>query len=241
MNGISSGTLRKPSSLRSPEVALSLVAIALVMLWPPAQVLDLRVQMHFFDVETSRWLVPPESRDPVFWLFYRIPKILLSVAAGAIFLRLLWNAARRRWRACDTRLLLALFVLGATALIVGILKSVTGVSCPAQELPFAGPYPHIGISDRLFGLVPFDSHLRCWPAGHASAGFGLLGYRLLAPSDLSPPFRYWWPGLAAGWGLGIFQMARGQHYLSHTVVTMALAILVSSLALAIRDRLERRG
>ncbi|MDO9125982.1 MAG: phosphatase PAP2 family protein [Parvibaculum sp.] len=220
---------------------MSLAAIALVILWPPAQAFDLQVQIHFFDAASARWIFPPESHDAVYWLLYRLPKILLSVAAGAICLLLLWDAVRGRWSARDTRLLLAVCVLGLTALIVGMLKNVTGVSCPAQEIPFAGPYPHIGITDRLFGLVPFKDHLQCWPAGHASAGFGLLGYRLLAPAELSPPFRYWWPGLVAGWGLGIFQMARGQHYLSHTVVTMALAILLSSLALAIRDRLEQRG
>jgi membrane-associated PAP2 superfamily phosphatase len=40
-------------------------------------------------------------------------------------------------------------------------------------------------------------------------------------------------GLAAGWSVGIYQMLKGAHYLSHTVVTMIVAwllILVASRA-----------
>lgn len=220
---------------------LSVAAVALFSLWPPAGAFDLWLQMHFFDLSAGGWLVPPDDRGVLYWLFYRGPKILLAALAAAILLRLLVAALRRRWRDADTRLLLALCVVGLVPLIVGMLKTATGVSCPAQEIAFGGPYFHVAIWDRLVDLVPFDGRLRCWPAGHASAGFGLLGYRLLAPARFSRDIRYWLPGLAVGWALGIFQMARGQHYLSHTLVTMALAILVSSLALAIRDRLTHRS
>lgn len=235
-----SGEPRGGAVLLAPEVVLSAAAIALFALWPPAGAFDFWLQAHLFDLSAGGWLVPPDSRGLLYWLFYRGPKMLLAIVAAAILLRLLAVALRRRWRDADTRLLLALCVVGLTPLIVGMLKTATGVSCPSQEIAFGGPYFHVAIWDRLSGLVPFDQGLRCWPAGHASAGFGLLGYRLLAPARLSPGLRYWLPGLAAGWTLGIFQMMRGQHYLSHTVVTMALAILISSLALAIRDRLTYR-
>jgi len=125
-------------------------------------------------------------------------------------------------------------------LIVGLLKKLTGVSCPAQEMLFGGPWPHVAIWDRLLSAAPYNTHLRCWPAGHASAGFGLMGVRLLAPAAWRFGI-YWLPGHGAGWMMGIYQMARGQHYLSHTLMTMMLAILLSSLALMILDRRGRKG
>jgi membrane-associated PAP2 superfamily phosphatase len=33
-------------------------------------------------------------------------------------------------------------------------------------------------------------------------------------------------GLAAGWIVGIYQMLKGVHYLSHTIVTMFLAWMI---------------
>lgn len=232
-------SIRRRSALRSPEVALSLAAIAVFTLWPPVHALDLRLEAPFFDA--GSWFFPPDDRGLVFWLLYRGPKIALVVAGVASLLWLLWRGLTKRWRAFDTRFLLGLLVLGFTPLVVGLLKNSTGVSCPVQETVFAGPYAHVAIWDRLFDLVPSNEHLRCWPAGHAAAGFGLLGLRVLAPAASRLSWPWLVPGLAGGWVLGLYQMARGQHYLSHTIVTMAIALLLSALACAILDRLEDRG
>ena len=230
-----------PAGLRAEtEIAACLTVIVLFSLWPSIHLLDLAVQPFFFDAGAGRWLIPPDDRGPQFLIFYKGLKIAVGMAGGGAVLWLIARATMRRWTVFDTRLAAALCVLGLTPLIVGLLKKVTGVSCPAQEMLFGGPYAHIAIWDRLLSLVPYDTHLRCWPAGHASAGFGLMGLRLLAPAAQRLGI-YWLPGLGAGWATGLYQMARGQHYLSHTVVTMMLAILLSSLALMILDRRGRVG
>jgi len=227
--------------LRSPEVVFSIAAIAILALWPPVHALDFRLAALFFDAETGSWFFPPEDRGAAYWLLYRGPKILLVAASAVSVLWLAWRGVAKRWRPFDTRLLTGLLVLGFTALLVGLVKKSTGVSCPVQETVFAGPYAHVAIWDRLFALVPSNEHLRCWPAGHASAGFGLLGIRVMAPLHARLSWRYLMPGLAGGWVLGLYQMARGQHYFSHTVVTMAIAFILSAAAIAILDRIEDRG
>lgn len=227
------------TTLRSPEVALSLLGIAVFTFWPLVHALDLWLEAYFFDA--GSWFFPPNDRGLTFWLLYRGPKIALVVAGVSSLLWLIWCGFAKRWRPFHTRLLLGLLVLGFTPLIVGLLKKVTGVSCPVQETVFAGPYAHVAIWDRLFDLVPSNEHLRCWPAGHAAAGFGLLGLRVLAPVAARLSWPWLLPGLAGGWVLGLYQMARGQHYFSHTVVTMAIALLLSTLACMILDRLEDRG
>jgi len=227
--------------LRSPEVVLSLAAIAVLTLWPPVHALDLKLAEPFFNAATGSWFFPPDDRGVPFWLLYRGPKIFLVAASSISLLWLAWRGFTKRWQPFDTRFLAGLLVLGLTALLVGAIKNSTGVSCPVQETVFAGPYPHVAIWDRLFALVPLNEHLRCWPAGHAAAGFGLLGTRVLAPVHARLSWRYLMPGLAGGWVLGIYQMARGQHYLSHTIVTMAIALLLSAVAIAILDRIEDRG
>lgn len=227
----------RPQALfHMPEAAAAIAVIVFFAFWPPVHDFDLWLQPWFFNASAGQWFFPPGDRGAAYWFFYRGAKTLIAVAGGGALVWLLGRALmRRRWRPFDTRALLALCVVGFTPLIIGILKKHTGVSCPAQETIFLGPYLHTTITDRLFDLAPLNTHLRCWPAGHASAGFGLLGYRLFAPVDQRMNWRYWWPGLTAGWVMGIYQMARGQHYLSHTIVTMALAVLLTSIGLAILD------
>ena len=65
----------------------------------------------------------------------------------------------------------------------------------------------------------------CFPAGHASGGFALLG--LVAARGT----RRWRNGILAlglglGWWMGGYQMLKGAHYLSHTLTTMIVAWLV---------------
>jgi membrane-associated PAP2 superfamily phosphatase len=52
-----------------------------------------------------------------------------------------------------------------------------------------------------------------------------------------------WLGLAAGlsigWVLGLFQMARGEHFLSHTIVTMLLTWAVILIVQMTVRRIER--
>ena len=236
-----SARLARRGFLRAPEVLLSTVVFAVFTLCPPVHALDLWLEAAFFDATAGSWLFPPGERDAAFWLLYRGPKLFFAAAGIASVLWLSSRAIAKQWRPFETRFLLGLLVFGATPLFVGLLKGSTGVSCPVQEAAFAGPYAHVAIWDRLAGFVPFNEHLRCWPAGHASGGFGLLGLRLLSPPGERLRSRHLLPGLGAGWALGLYQMARGQHYFSHTIVTMVIAILLSSLACAILDRIEDRG
>ncbi|MBX3506007.1 MAG: phosphatase PAP2 family protein [Parvibaculum sp.] len=223
------------------ETAAAAAAIFFFAFWPPVHALDIRLAAYFFDNASASWLVPPSREDLLYWLVYRGPKLALAIAGGGAALWLITEAVRRRWRPRYTQYALGLAVVALVPLVTGLLKAVTGVSCPAQEMLFAGPYSHADMVTRLLGSVPYNEHLRCWPAGHASAGFALLGLRLVAPPLLRSAFLYTMPGLAAGWTLGLYQMARGQHYLSHTIVTMAIAFLISSLACAWLARIEDRG
>ncbi|MFN4354522.1 phosphatase PAP2 family protein [Parvibaculum sp.] len=223
------------------EIAAAAALILFFAFWPPVHALDIRLESYLFDQETGQWLMPPQNRDLLYWLIYRGPKLALSVAGGAAFMWLCLQALQRRWQPRHTQYALGLAVVALVPLISGLLKAVTGVSCPAQEAQFAGPYLHSDMVTRLLRNLPYNEHLRCWPAGHASAGFALIGLRLIAPPLLRSAFLYTIPGVAAGWLLGVYQMARGQHYLSHTFVTMAIALAISSLACMWLARIEDRG
>jgi len=216
---------------RALQAATALAMLSVLALWPPVHALDQALQAAFYDAARAAWLVPPEARGLAWWLGYRGPKLALVALGLAAFGWLACRAALGLWEGRDRRLLAGLCVAVAIPLLAGVLKDATAVSCPVQELAYGGAHAPVALWQRLAGQVPFDPGLRCWPAGHAAGGFALLGCRLLVPADRAGRWRLWLPGMAAGWGLGIYQMARGQHYLSHTLATMALAVLLSSLAL----------
>ena len=104
---------------------------------------------------------------------------------------------------------------------------------PLELKAFGGTHEHL----LLFQAKPAGYPSHAFPAGHASGGFALLGLYWILKSRR-------WRGLALGLGvgcwMGLYQVARGEHFLSHTLATAALAwLLCAGLAWLAKDRLAR--
>lgn len=136
------------------------------------------------------------------------------------------------------RLQMAVSPLLALAM-VSILKNLSSTSCPWDLAEFGGVARYashwaLGMADGGGG--------HCFPAGHASAGFALIG-GYFALRDRAPVMARWWlaGALLAGLGLGIAQQMRGAHFMSHTLWSLWLCWTVGWLsdlgAAALRPRL----
>ena len=213
-----------------------LPALALAMALLLSQTgLDMSIQRWFWLGPASGWMIDATSAIPRA-MFYSGPKILLAVAgttALVVAVAGFWMPGLRR---LQRELALVGLALALVPTVASKLKAVTDVYCPSQTDAFGGRYVHV---------PPFQVHPeaerrpgRCFPAGHASGGFALLALAFVNR-------RRWYrlAGVAAGLGtggaMGIYQMAKGAHFLSHTLTTAALAWLLVSL-LAIWMRLPRR-
>ncbi len=103
-------------------------------------------------------------------------------------------------------------LLAASA--VSLVKSVSVTSCPWDLQVFGGIAQHLSHWQAL----PDGGPGRCFPAGHASAGFGFLGGYFAFRDSAPAVARFWLPGaLGAGLVLGLAQQWRGAHFLSHTL------------------------
>jgi membrane-associated PAP2 superfamily phosphatase len=211
------------------------IVLALALLAPGG--IDEHVQWLFYDGATGAWIFP--QRDGL-WrpLLYTGPKVVLAgigVALGAVFVASFYRASLRRFRPTMIYLIacLALVPLAANG-----LKGVTNIACPSQLAPFGGDIPHVGLFDPYPPGKAQERHYRCWPAGHASGGFALLSLGFLGV------WRRVWvgfvPGMAVGWIMGLYQMAKGVHFLSHTLVTMFGALLICALLSPLTRRLAHR-
>lgn len=185
--------------------------------------LDLQVQDHFYDFAAGRWLIDGHDDAGRLW-FYQGPKVVIALV-GCTLLALALGPRhwRRRLGFARPDLVIAILTLATLPLLAGLGKRHTGMHCPGELIRYGGdsPYEHLHLSIHTGG----ETRGRCFPAAHASGGFALLGLAWLRSS------RRWRIGgvalgLAAGWWMGGYQMLRGAHFLSHTLVTMLLAWIV---------------
>jgi membrane-associated PAP2 superfamily phosphatase len=179
--------------------------------------LDLWVQDAFFDFSSGRWLIDRE--EPVLRaLLYTGPKVVI-VFLG---LALLGALVRPPLRLARRDLAVALLCLATIPALIGWGKARTNVFCPWDITRYGGDVPYVRVLERF---PPDQRPVRRgggFPAGHASGGFALFGLAGLAHTR-----RGQWAlasiGLAAGATMGVYQMAKGAHYLSHTLVTALVA------------------
>ena len=217
----------RPDRFDSPwALPLAAAALAVVLVVFELTLLDLAIQDHLYDFAGRRWLV--DGNEPVGrLLFYNGPKIAVF-AVGAALLALLVGPARWRERLRFDRRGLAVAVLTLATLpaLAGLGKNFTNVFCPSDLRRYGGHVPYVPLcGDYPAGDRPAERG-HCFPAGHASGGFALIGLLWLRPS------RAWRRGalllgLAVGTWMGAYQMLKGAHYLSHTLVTLALAFVVT--------------
>lgn len=139
-------------------------------------------------------------------------------------------------RRLDGRQRLQLAVSTLLALLaVSAAKSLTGISCPWDLAEFGGVARYASHWTQI--LQADGGGGRCFPAGHASAGFAFVGGWFVFRRG-SPRIAWAWLGaaVAAGFIFGIAQQIRGAHFMSHTLWTAWLCWAVTWLADALWQR-----
>jgi len=187
--------------------------------------IDLWLQDHFYDETARRWIV--NEKEPVGRaIFYNGPKALVWIIALTV---LTFAAGPARWRDRfefkRRGLWLAVLVIATVPALAGLGKKYTNTFCPSEIRRYGGDVAYA----KLCEPYPADDRpVRrggCFPAGHASGGFAMLGLVAIRAT------RRWRNGaiafaLGLGWWMGTYQMLKGAHYLSHTITTMLVAWIV---------------
>lgn len=195
--------------------------------------IDLRLQDRFYD-PVRGWRIDRDARLPKL-IFYEIPKVILGVIIVVLLACIASPAALAGYLPLSRRnagfLLTCVVVVPITA---WFLKKMTGVFYPYKVDRYGGKQPYRTLLESI-PRVAGRERGKGFPAAHCSGAFALMALFFVMPG----PAR--WVGLglglAAGWTVGIYQMLKGAHYLSHTVVTMFLAwmiILIVSRAYGVR-------
>lgn len=128
-------------------------------------------------------------------------------------------------REYKTGLLIVLCSTLFVPLVIGSLKSVTNIPCPKDITHYGGVSPHATVMRGYPDNYVQKSRARCFPAAHASGGFSLLSLFFLFKKKRNKRIALYF-SLALGWSTGFYKMMIGDHFLSHTLVSMLLAWLL---------------
>ncbi|MBL9199371.1 MAG: phosphatase PAP2 family protein [Opitutaceae bacterium] len=211
---------------RSWPLALAALAFAFALF--EFTDLDLCVQDRLFDAAAGVWRV--DGKDPL-WraLFYSGPKFTI-IAFGLVVLAtaVVGDRIRHDFGLGDVPradLWVLALTLATVPTLVGGLKDATNVFCPSENRRYGGDVAYAKVFDCFPESDRPARRGRCFPAGHSSGGFALCALAGVARTRRG---QAWGIAVATAVGgtMGFYQMAKGAHYLSHTVVTAGLAWVV---------------
>jgi len=196
--------------------------------------LDIRISELFYS--NGHWLLE-KGAQPYAFIFYDLPKALLILLAVYLIAVLiikyrqpLPDAASQHRRKFDRFLPpLPIREIGYLLIIIAIvpasiatLKGVTHVSCPNDLVIFNGDLPYLNLCQNIVAATP----ARCFPAAHASAGFSLYGLAFL-PTLKKYRYQIFTTVTVLGWTMGLYKMLFGDHFFSHTLVSMLLSLTIA--------------
>lgn len=123
-------------------------------------------------------------------------------------------------------MLILLLSIVFVPLVVAGAKYFTNVYCPYQLNIYNGLYPFVRIIDSYPESFVQPKPGRCFPAGHATAGFCLYGVVFCFLTAAAEKSSDCLPAFCLAWRPGFYQMLRGQHFLSHTLFSMIASFAV---------------
>lgn len=210
-------------SLNKQIAITAILLIAIIALFQFSN-LDIFVQNFFYNFDTKNWLLQKEESILRFFLYDGI-KVLLIIFAVAILFSLIFLRKKQFIQEYKKGLIIVLLSAIFVPSLIGTLKAVTNTPCPCDIIHFNGTYPDIKVFDSYPKDFVQTSKIKCWPAGHASGGFALMALFFLFKTVKNQK-RALIGALIVGWSMGTYKMLLGDHFLSHTIITMLLAWLI---------------
>lgn len=186
---------------------------------------DLDFQMLFYNPETKTWFLS-KTNHLLDLIFYSGFKKLFIIFSSIVVLITIFSFFKKidlleRYKKGLVVISLAFILVPSLA----YFKNVTNVPCPVDIVEFGGTAPDIKVLEFYPKDYVQEKKQRCWPAGHATMGFSLMALYFLFKTSRNKNIALVF-GIMVGVLTGGYKILIGDHFLSHTLVTMILAWLV---------------
>jgi membrane-associated PAP2 superfamily phosphatase len=184
--------------------------------------IDLRVQDRFYD-PVRGWRIDKKAPVPRL-IFYQGPKwIMVAIVVGLVACMLAPALYPAQMPLSPIQAGFLITCIAVAPITAWFIKKMTGVLYPCYIDRYGGKEPYRTLLESI-PRVPGRVRGRGFPAAHCSGAFALMALYYVMPESTR------WIGLAlglaAGWIVGLYQMLKGVHYLSHTIVTMFLVWMI---------------
>lgn len=186
--------------------------------------LDNIVQDMFFDSATKQWVLD-RHLQPYRLIFYDGIKKLLILIAVSFLIALVFFRKKNIIKEYKKGILIVILSAILVPIAVGAIKKYTNMPCPKSEIKYGGLYPKTKVWEHYKKEDNIKGTNKCWPAGHASGGFALFSLFFLFKTRKNKTIAIV-SALSVGWIMGMYKMLIGDHFLSHTIITMILAWLI---------------
>ena len=206
------------------QLIVTIVLLVVTILFFEYSNVDIWVENLFYNSTTHTWLIDRDNKILKVIFYNGIKKLLIAIAVMMLFALIVFRNSKiikEYKKGLVIVVLSAIFV----PVMVGGLKAVTNTPCPKNTDIYGGSYPEVKVLDSYPKNFHQKGNIKCWPAGHASGGFALLSLFFLFKSRKNKK-RAIVLAMVVGWSMGLYKMMIGDHYLSHTIVTMLLAWLI---------------
>jgi len=200
--------------------------------------IDVLLQDLLYNIHTHQWFLAKEAQ-PYHFIFYTGAKKLLIIIAILLLFTLLFFRKHPKIVAYQKGLTIVVLSAIFVPLVTGGLKKYTNMPCPKHEINYGGKYPRTAVWERYEAPYNRLDNIRCWPAGHASGGFALMSLFFLFKRKRNKFFALA-TALLIGWSMGIYKMLIGDHFFSHTLITMLLAWLIILIIAKLVNRFKEK-
>jgi len=185
-----------------------------------------------WDENISNWFFDPHLpgfplRNDWFLevILHHWAKYLLIALGVGLLICFLLGFKLPRWRGRRRIFLFLILCLTAGPIAVSLLKAATNRHCPYDLKMYGGFAPYVSLLELPSNEIPRG---RCFPGGHASGGFALMGF-YFALYLRRRKLAYWALGIGFTYGfvLGFGRLMQGAHFLSHNLWASIICWFVS--------------
>ncbi len=206
------------------HILFTVICLIAVIIFFEFTSLDLYVENYFYQMNTHTWILNRNDAFTKFIFYIEIKKILIFFAIATLF-SLIFFRKNEFIKKHKKGLMIFLLSSMVVPLAIGSLKYITDTPCPKNLKYYGGTYPDVKVLESYPKDFIHKNRVKCWPAGHASGGFALMALFFLFNKRKNKIIALGF-GLFIGWSMGLYKMLIGDHFLSHTIVTMLLAWLI---------------
>ncbi len=218
------------------SIIITFITLVVTIIFFGLSDIDIYIQDKLYNFQTHKWFLD-ESLQPYKFLFYDGIKRALIIIGAIIIVAYLYASLKGKLKKYQKGLLIVVLSSILVPSIVGSLKKTTNMPCPHAEIRYGGELPRTAVWECYTSEYAYKKDRACWPAGHASAGFALLSLYFLFHSKRNKIFALT-GAMATGWSMGMYKMLVGDHFFSHTLITMILAWLIILIIVKYIDKIS---